>query len=149
MAEHKLCPFCATENRMSAPSHEEELFLAGPDGPEIAGKIALSTCEQGHAFLCVNTPNDLSQSFPIWELNIVHKETANIATEKWFGKLCTPEQTPADYRLLKLAVILEAMSKTVVHMNRLVNHIWESSISQIGSESIAELQRDLESVEAE
>jgi len=145
MAEHRLCPLCATENLILVPSHEEELFPACADGLQNAGTISLHSCEQGHTFLRIGTPNDPSRFLPFCEINIADEGMRNAIGEKWFGKFCTPEQIPADSRLLDFAVVLEAMSETVEHIQQLVNRVWEESISQagiseVGVESIAELE---------
>ena len=140
MAEHRLCPLCATENLMLVPSHQEELFLAGADGLRNAGNVSLHSCEQGHTFLRIGTPNDPSRSFPFCEINIADEGMRFAVGEKWFGKFCTPEQIPADSRVLDFAVVLEAMSETVEHIDQLVSRVWETSISRLGVESINKLE---------
>ena len=139
MVEHKLCPLCATENLMSLPFHEGELFPASLGGREIVGQVFLSRCERGHVLLRIATENNPSQ--PSWEINILGDGVdQNIAGEKWFGKFSRPEQAHADCRLSKFAVALEAMSQSIEHIQRLVRGVWESSISQEDSEYIPELE---------
>ena len=70
MAEHRFCPLCAMENLILVPSHEEELSPAGAEGLQNAGKVSLHSCEQGHTFLRISTPNEPSRSFPFCEMNI-------------------------------------------------------------------------------
>jgi hypothetical protein len=141
---------CATGNLILVPSYEEELFPACADGLQNAGEVSLHRCEQGHTFLRISTPNDPSRSFPFCEINIADEEMRNAVGEKWFGKFCTPEQISADSRLLDFAVVLEAMSETVEHVQQLVNRVWEKSISQAGISQVGvESTADLESVGAE
>jgi hypothetical protein len=150
MTEHRLCPLCATENLMLVPSYEEELFPAGADGLQNAGKVSLRRCEKGHTFLRTSQPNDPSRSFPFCEINIANEGMIYAVGEKWFGKLCIPEQIPADSRVLDFAVALEAMSEAVEHIQQLVNRVWEESISHVGiSEVGVESAAELESVGAE
>ena len=139
MAEYGLCPLCATESRMLVSSREEELFPACADGLQNAGNVSLHSCEQGHTFLRISRLDDPSRSFPFCEIDIADEEMRYAVGEKWFGKFCTAEQIPADSRVLDFAVVLEAMSETVEHIDQLVSRVWETSISQLGVESINKL----------
>lgn len=140
MLDLRLCPLCA-KKIVLASSREEALVPAGQGGFGLDCVIDLSMCEQGHAFLRVTALNNSSESLPIREISI----TANVidkdsVEQKWFGPLCSHKPEAADSRTLKFAVALEAMSKTVDHIDQLVSRLWETSIGQVDAESGTELK---------